>query len=131
MEAGQEIFGKAIYTYTRKQAIADGYQIKLEGTHAEIARQAGWKYPVYLTSGVWALIEEAVENGRDDIDTVLWDIVWMARFGQDLSEDTRVFKVVTLLGTGRDQEHTLYIQVGATDFDDPEPSITIMLPSEQ
>ena len=129
MEADQETFGQVIYTYTRKQAIADGSQIKLEGEHAKIARQVGWKYPVYLTSSVWALIEEAVENGRDDIGTVLWDIVRMARFGKNISQDTRIFQVI-ITGTGHMRNHRLYLQVGPTDFDDPSPAITIMLPED-
>lgn len=128
MEAEQKIFGNVIYTYTRKQAIADGYQIKLEGAHAEIARQAGWKYPVYLTSGVWELIEQAVASERhcNDFNGVLWDIVWMARSGKDISQDTRVFQVI-ITGTGRQKYHQLYLQVGPVDIDDPEPAITIML----
>jgi Family of unknown function (DUF6573) len=126
-----EIFGEPIYEYTRKNAIEDGQQIKLADDYAALARDAGWKYPVYLTSGVWGLIETAVASKRhcNDFTGVLWDILYMARFGRDVSPDTRAFKVI-ITGT-RQRNHLLYAQVGPTDIDDPAPAITIMLPEEK
>jgi hypothetical protein len=130
--ATKEIFGEVIYAYTRKQAIADGYQVLLTDDHAKLARQAGWKYPVYLTRGVWDLIEQAVEAKKhcNDLSGVLWDVLFMARFGSNISEDTRAFTVI-ITGCGRKQNHLLYIQVGPTDIDDPTPAITIMLPYDR
>ena len=43
--AGAEV----IYAYTRKDALADGVQIDV----SEVAREAGLKFPVYLTRAVW------------------------------------------------------------------------------
>jgi len=127
----QEVFGEVIYAYTRKEALADGYQVKLTDDLASLAREAGWKYPVYLTSGVWGLIERAVASKShcNDVNGVLWDIVYMARLGRDVAPDTRIFDVI-ITGTGKKRNHQLYMQVGATDFDDPAPAITIMLPEE-
>ena len=126
-----EIFGEPIYAYTRRNAMEDGQQIKLTDDYAALAREAGWKYPVYLTSGVWGLIEAAVASERycNDFTGVLWDILCMARFGKDVSTDTRAFRVI-ITGTGQ-REHLLYAQVGPTDMDDPMPAITIMLPEER
>jgi hypothetical protein len=49
----------------------------------------------------------------------------MARFGRDLSEDTRVFTVI-ITGCGRRRKHQFYMQVGPTDIDNPAPALTIM-----
>jgi hypothetical protein len=131
-KADHEVFGNVIYAYTRKQAIEDGYQVLLIDDHAKLARQAGWKYPVYLTRGVWDLIKQAVESKKhcNDMSGVLWDVLFMARFGQDITEDTRAFNVI-ITGCGRKLKYLLYIQVGPTDIDDPTPAITIMMPEDR
>jgi hypothetical protein len=131
-KAEHEVFGPVIYAYTRKQAIEDGYQVLLTDEHAKLARQAGWKYPVYLTRGVWDLIEQAVEAKQycNDMSGVLWDVLFMARFGSNISEDIRAFTVI-ITGFGRKRNHLLYIQVGPTDIDDPTPAITIMMPEDR
>ena len=126
-----EAFGEVIYAYTRKQAIEDGYQVLLTGKHAELAREAGWKYPVYLTRGVWDLMEQSVASEKDgDLTGVLWNALVMARFGENIAVDTRTFKVI-IKGTGRKHQQLFYLQVGPTDIDDPAPAITIMLPEDR
>ena len=51
MDEAQDPFAGAevLYAYTRKQALADGVQIDV----SEMAREAGLKFPVYLTRAVW------------------------------------------------------------------------------
>ena len=51
MDEAQDPFAGAevIYAYTRKDALADGVQIDV----SEVAREAGPKFPVYLTRAVW------------------------------------------------------------------------------
>ncbi|MEJ2718958.1 MAG: hypothetical protein P8182_17815 [Deltaproteobacteria bacterium] len=126
-----ETFGEPIYAYTRKQAVEDGQQVKLTGDYAALAREAGWNHPVYLTSGVCDLIDAAMASKEhsNDFIGVLWDILYMARFGKEVSADTRAFKVI-ITGT-RKREHLLYARVGPTDIDDPAPAMTIMLPEER
>jgi len=72
----EEFFGLAIYTYTRKQALADGVQVDV----STLAREAGFGIPVFLTATVhkeYVQVPEGVtcqdETGR------LWDILWMLR----------------------------------------------------
>ncbi|MFZ2632713.1 MAG: DUF6573 family protein [Desulfosalsimonadaceae bacterium] len=131
-KATHEIFGEVIYAYTRKQAIEDGYQVLLTGEYAKLALRAGWKYPVYLTSGIWDLVEKAVasENHCNDLTGVLWDILSMARFGLDIAQDSQIFTVI-ITGCGRKRQHQFYLQIGPTDMDDPTPAITIMLPEDR
>lgn len=121
-----------IHTYTRKEAIEDGYQTKLEDENANLVKEAGYKYPVFLTSGVLGLIEKAVASEKDcnDFTGVLWDILHMSRAaGQPVNDRMTKFKVI-ITGTGRQKEHEMYIECGAMDFDDPAPVLTIMLPEE-
>ena len=131
-KTNSDVFGEVIYTYTRKQAIEDGYQVLLTGKHAELAREAGWKYPVYLTRSVWDLMEQSIASEQDgDMTGVLWNILVMARFGDDITKDTRLFKMMFSEGHGRKRLYEIYLQVGPTDIDDPAPAITIMLPEDR
>ena len=121
------LFGEVIYTYTRRQAVEDGYQILLTGENAELAQDIGWKYPVYFTRGVWDLIEDsaAFEDEPIDLTGILWDILMMARFGKDVTDDLRKF-YVTIRINGRPRRCLFYVQVGPTDMDEPSPALTIM-----
>ena len=123
-----------VYSYTRKQALEDGEQVLLEGELGEMARSRpiGYKYPVYLTRSVWALVEMAASNKKhcNDVKGVIWDILWMSRtYCRPLDPMTTEFRL-TITGTGRRRLHTLIIQCGPTDIDDPAPCLTVMHPSE-
>jgi hypothetical protein len=63
-----------ISTYTRAQGIADGVLVDV----SEVAREAGIKFPVAMTSSVWAEYV-TVPNGVkcQDEDGRLWDILYM------------------------------------------------------
>ena len=126
-KAKDSIFGEVIYTYTRKQALEDGHQVLLTGDNADLAKDIGWKYPVYFTKAVWDLIEHsaAFENDPNDMTGILWDFLMLARFGQDITEDIRKF-YVTINKNGRPRRHLFYLQIGPTDIDDPAPALTIM-----
>jgi hypothetical protein len=122
-------FGKVIYSYTRKQAIKDGFQVDV----SETAREAGITFRTFLTRGVgdaYVTVPPKVvcqdERGR------LWNIVWMLRhaiaksqggdripFAFYVRNNNRGARLVSLLATG-----------GALDIDDAQPAITIQLPGE-
>lgn len=53
-----------------------------------------------------------------------------ARTGQKLDWQTIKFEVI-ITGTGQRKYHTLLVQCGPIDIDDPSPAITIMLPEER
>ncbi|HEV2329744.1 MAG TPA: hypothetical protein VGY56_13260 [Verrucomicrobiae bacterium] len=40
----ESLFGEVIYAYTRKQAVADGFQVDVTAT----AQEAGIRFPVFL-----------------------------------------------------------------------------------
>ena len=121
-----------ISMYTRKQAIEDGFQVQLTEVHAKLAIEAGYLYPVFLTTGVFSLIEKACSKPKhfNDFTGVLWDILWMSRaYSKPLNDFTSSFEVI-ITGTGRKRIHKMLIKCGATDFDNPAPAFTIMLPDE-
>src|SRR5512136_2488586 len=120
-----------IYTYTRAQAIADGFQIEV----SETASEAGIRFRVFLTRGVY---EQCVAvppglTGQDEAGR-LWDIVWMLRFAITRSQPGTSRLTVALYVRNSDKHPArltkLIATAGAVDVDDPAPAITVMLPTE-
>ena len=126
----QSPFGEVIFAYTRSQAVADGEQVEVSRRAAE----AGIRFPVFLTRGVYeqfVTVPEGVE-GQDETGR-LWDILTMLRFairgsraGVDrwpvalyVRNDNRCARLVKLIAT-----------CGVLDLDDPQPAITVMLSDE-
>ena len=123
-------FGEVIYTYTRKQAIADGVQVDVTAT----AQEAGIKFPVFITRGVfesYVAVPEGV-TGQDEAGR-LWDVVWMLRFAIQRSHG-HTDRLPVALYVRNDNRAAKLIKLvavcSALDMDDPQPAITIMLPDE-
>lgn len=124
--AGAEI----VYAYTRKDALADGVQVDV----SETAREAGLKFPVFLTCSVWdryVRVPDGVhaqdEKGR------LWDIVWMLRCAARRTSGAHMLFRLHVRNDNRDRTPplvTLKAECGPLDIDDPQPAITVMLPDE-
>src|SRR5512142_1811169 len=69
--------GALIFSYTRAQAIADGVLVDV----SKLAKEAGFRFPVAVTAGVWAecvAVPDDVE-GQDETGR-LWDVLTMLRF---------------------------------------------------
>ena len=119
-----------IYTYTRSQAIADGFQIEVTKT----AQEAGIRFPVFITRGVY---EQCVAvppgvSGQDEAGR-LWDIVWMLRFAirRSHSGQSRLpFALYVRNDNHRARLIKLVATAGPLDIDDPQPAITVMMPDE-
>lgn len=128
--AGEE--WEVLYTYSRAQAIADGVLIDAGiGDLAEVSRQH-YKYPIAMTSAVFAIIEAAVNNKAwaNDWKGVWHDICWMARngvIGNDGDDTTRYFGVI-IRGAGRNGLYSMKIVCGPND--DATPCLTVMLENE-
>jgi hypothetical protein len=125
-----EPFWQTIHTYTRSQAIADGFQVEV----SKVAREAGITFPVFLTRAVYDnyVTVPAGVTGQDEAGR-LWDIVWMTRFaiGKSQAGQTRL---PVALYVRNDNQRARLIKLIATcgplDIDDPQPAITIMMPDE-
>ena len=125
-----EPFGLVIYSYTRKQAVADGFQAEVSKT----AQESGIKFPVFLTRAVFdqfVTVPPGViaqdEAGR------LWDIVWMLRFAilQSRPGTDRIPVVVHVRNDNSAPRRVkLVATCGPLDIDDPQPAITVMMPDD-
>lgn len=124
-----DVFGPVIYGYTRKQALEDGEQVDV----SERAREAGIKFPVFLTRAVWGKYVE-VPPGVSCQDEAgrLWDIVWMLRFSilRSNGEPQIQVKLYVRNDNRKPRLVVLKAECGPLDMDDPQPAITVMLPEE-
>ena len=122
-----------IYTYTRSQAIADNEQTCISELYPSDCRV--FKYPVYFTRKVMSLLENSHDPGG-----IVWDICYMSVKSPsriELSPSTVKFSVIIENAEIKPDFvedgcpcYTLICQVGATDFDDPAPAVTVMFPDE-
>jgi len=126
----QDTFGEAIYTFTRKQALENGFQVDVSKT----AKEAGFRFRVYLTRAVfdkYVAVPEGVK-GQDEAGR-LWDILWMLRSAIRRMPDgvSRVPFVVLVRNDNRRAKPVgIVVECGACDIDDPSPAITVMMPDE-
>ena len=122
---------QVIFVYSRKDALRDGIQVNANiGDFSEVTRQH-YKIPVYMTGGVFDLIDTAVKNPRyaNDFKGVWHDILTMSRVGMRKADSVHYFRVI-IRGAGRVQYHAMKIECQAMDFDDPQPALTISLEGE-
>jgi hypothetical protein len=110
---------------SRAQAIEDGMLVDV----SEMAQEAGFRWPVALTAGVWALIEDIPPRfqGIQDIQGRLWDVLWMARCTAKRGSGREALYQL-IMHHGRKTYLTLKLVSGPGDQE--EPVITIMLPDE-
>jgi hypothetical protein len=126
----QSPFGEVIYSYTRAQAIADGLQVDVSKT----AREAGIRFPVFLTRAVFEAYVAVPPDvtGQDDAGR-LWDVVWLLRFAILRSPD-RCDRLPFALYLRNDNHRAKLVKLVATcgplDVNDPRPAITVLLPDE-
>ncbi len=131
----ESFFGNVISTYTRAQAIADGVLIDA----GAMAQEAGFKWPVALTSAAWAdcvawTEDDNCKQAYQDESGRLWDVLFMASHAirtRSGSGDRLLFQLYRVPRDGRSMEAeltTLKLIVGPGDSG--EPVITILLPDE-
>ncbi len=119
-----------IYSYTRQQALADGFQVDVTTT----AREAGITFPVFLTRAVFdRYVTVPPDVTAQDQAGRLWDIVWMLRFAI-LRARPGVERIPVALYVRNDNARARLVKLIATcgplDIDDPQPAITVMMPDE-
>ncbi len=129
------LLGEVIYSYSRAQAIDDG--VLIDAT--EMARDAGFKWPVALTVAAWSdcVAWSDADNERQvyqDQSGRLWDVLFMASFAVRTANNANrqlQFDLQRIPRNGRSttsQRLTLKLILGPGDGG--EPVITIMLPGE-
>jgi hypothetical protein len=131
----ESFFGNVISTYTRAQAIEDGVLIDA----GAMARDAGFRWPVAITSATWAdCVAWTEDDSRQQIyqdeSGRCWDLLFMASHAVRTSKDSGDRLLFQLCRVSRDGHSTeavlvtLKLIVGPGDAG--EPVITILLPNE-
>lgn len=119
-----------IHSYTRKQAIEDGFLVDLMQNEMEGVCRQHYKYPIACTLPVFGIMQTAVENSRycNDYAGILHDMLHMSRVHFRLQGKTvRLFQVI-IKGAGRKSLYTF--KLVCHPGDNGEPVMTIMLPEE-
>jgi hypothetical protein len=130
-DSQKEFFEPVIFTYTRKQALADGVQVEA----TKLATEAGFRIPVFLTASVYEQFVKVPEgvSGQDETGR-LWDILWMLRYAiSKARSDARRIRVELYVRNSDEKPAQLVLldaEIGGVDFDDPRPCMTVMMEDE-
>ena len=121
---------EVIYAYTRAQALEDGVLVDV----SEMAKEAGIKFPVALTSAVYGKYVEVPHGitGQDEGGR-LWDILWIFRCAAGRCQgDTLRFQLYVRNHNRERLDHRDLVTLKAVcgPGDQGEPVITIMLPDQ-
>lgn len=122
-----EIFGDVISTYTRAQAIDDGFLVDVtEWASADKGFIGGFKCPVAVTREVWADIERCPK--MQDVRGRAHDVLWMASLAArgNGSSSAKLFSVIMQVGRTKRQIYKMVAGGG----DHGELVITIMKPDQ-
>jgi Family of unknown function (DUF6573) len=118
-----------IFRYTREQAIEDGVLVDV----SEMAREAGFRFPVALTQAVYAECVEVPEGVTgQDVSGRLWDVLWMLLVAVKASsgELSEVRYEVLVRNDDAKPAKLTHLKSLCGPGDEAEPVITIMFPNE-
>ncbi|QTD89434.1 DUF6573 family protein [Burkholderia anthina] len=125
-----DIFGKTISSYTRAQAIADGVLVDVSA----LAREAGFRVPVAVTSAVWAdcVAWTDADSGRGESGR-LWDVLWMGALAAKRARGAQriAFELLRVQRGGPStQPRPVVLNLHIGPGDNAEPVITVLMPNE-
>ncbi len=119
-----------IHEYSRAMAIADSVLVDV----SEMAKEAGYKYPVAMTDTVWnkCVAVPSELKGEQDEDGRLWDVLWMSRFRKLIpgSEGTTTTFEVLVQTRPDSKPELVKLKAICGPGDTAEPVITLMMPTE-
>lgn len=138
-----DMFGSVISSYSRAEAIADGVLVDV----TEVAKEAGFTWPVAMTSAVW---EDCVawtdadsrRQTHQDQSGRLWDVVWMARVAAAKQpghsaltahpdSPVRTFQMLRVPRDGKsNRARPVMLKMGVGPDDYGNPCLTLMQPME-
>ena len=132
----QDFFGEPIHTYSRAEALEDGVLVEV----SQRASEAGFVFPVAVTAGVWADVNDIPESKQSsqDVEGRLWDLLFSA------AQRCKAVHEPPSSGNRRDEEDglpfDLIMHIGSAPYyhakvhlgpgDEMEPVITILKPDE-
>lgn len=125
VEREQEMM--VIHATSRKEAIDDGVLVDV----SEMAREAGFRHPTALTRAVYEryMVVPPGAGCQDELGR-LWDILWMARFGQGDSVGNSVSHFQLYVRNDNSRPRLVTLKAVCGPGDDEKPVVTIMLPDE-
>lgn len=115
-----------VYTYSRAQAIEDGQLIDI----SELAKEAGFKFPVAVSCGVSAILSDTEQPGQS-FEGRAWDLLTVLRYAIRNVKKTDVVDFEPLFNSklhGQPKPYRMYAKCHGGD--NCEPVITVMLPHE-
>ena len=116
-----------IFRYSRAEAIQDG--VLIDAT--ELAREAGFRYPVALTSAAWhECVSVPPTDAVHDEAGRLWDVLSVLRFTICASRDMTEIPFCVEVCAEREMTRRVKLKAVCGPGDDAEPVITVMLPDE-
>ena len=121
---------EVIHAYSRAQALEDGVLADI----SELAREAGFKYPVAVTQGVWEVLNptEELKSAGQDLKGRTWDLLTILRYairGASGGDEAHFAPLFILKAGERPQPVAMWAKCGPGD-DAVEPVISVMLRGE-
>jgi len=119
-----------IYSYTRKNGIADRQQFNIDNIDKSLRKDAGIIVPLFITDTVMNIVNESVCNGCSEEIEVLRDILDVfSEKVKTCSCDTLNFIVFInkkFKNNVRKRTFEFIAQIGPLDIDNQNPAVTIM-----
>ena len=115
-----------IHSYSRVQAIEDGMLVDISA----LAREAGFKFPVAVTSRVFELLNDTRQPGQS-FEGRTWDLLMILRLKIKASNGTDTIYFSPLFNAknhSNPKAYQLWSKCGPGD--DGEPVITVMFTDE-
>lgn len=114
-----------VYKYTRKQAIEEGVLVDL----TEIAKEAGIKFPLAVTSAVYGVLEVTSSQGQD-FQGRAWDMLAIFRMHARRAVGDEIHFTPLFVMEGSEAARSVPMWAKCGPGDDGEAVITIMLEGE-
>ena len=116
---------EVIFNYSRAQAIEDGVLIPVD---PEMAKEAGFKVPIALTSTLYDKYIKSDLPGQDETGR-LWDTLIMLHIKAKWYDDS-ILQFFVTYQMQEDKAESVELKAVIGPGDTPDPVLTIMLPHE-
>ena len=118
------LFGPVIYSYTRAQALADSVLHDV----SEMAREAGFTWPVAVTAEVLAVVNNIPPNlqGIQSYEGRMWDVLYLAHWAAKRGGTETIYELLMDRNEDGKRVKKLRLKMVVGPGDDLNPCITIM-----
>ena len=118
-----------IHAYTRAQALEDGVLVDL----SQLAREAGFRWPLAVTRAVWDVLEPSEELKTEGQSWTgrAWDMLFILRVSLRQSRDGREVRLAPLfIRKPGGAPEPVALRAISGPGDEGEPVITVMMADE-